>query len=104
MINCISLHSSYNDERFGQNFRENQNTHTLCSKKIPPPPNHALNEIMWKNIVEPGRSQMKIWRMIIACWIPRAINSHSEYVTRIAFSRQQWLHEGVSLLRYTYFA
>ena len=35
---------------------------------------------MWKNIVEPGRPQMTIWRMRIACWIPKATNTHSEYV------------------------
>ena len=31
--------------------------------------NHAVNEIMWKNIVERDRAQMTIWRMLIACWI-----------------------------------
>jgi hypothetical protein len=30
----------------------------------------AVYEIMWKYIVEPGRSQMTIWCMRIACWIP----------------------------------
>jgi len=28
-----------------------------------------------KNNVEPGRPQMTIWRMHIACWIPKAINT-----------------------------
>ena len=36
---------------------------------------------MWKNIVERGRSQMTIRRMRISCWIPKAANTHSEYVT-----------------------
>ena len=45
---------------------------------------------------------MKIWRMRIACWTPKAKNTHSEYVTHIAFPLQQWLHELVSMLRYTY--
>jgi len=31
---------------------------------------------MWKNIVEQGRSQMTIWRMRVACWIPKATNRH----------------------------
>ena len=31
--------------------------------------NRALYEIMWKNVVEGGRPQMKIWRMRIAYWI-----------------------------------
>ena len=35
---------------------------------------------MWKTIVEPDRPQVTIWRMRIACWIPKATNTHSEYV------------------------
>jgi len=35
---------------------------------------------------------MAIWRMRIACWIPKAIDTHSEYVILIAFP-MQWLHE-----------
>ena len=40
--------------------------------------------------------------MRIACWIPKATNTHLEYVIFIAFPLQQWLHERASLLRYTY--
>ena len=47
---------------------------------------------------------MTIWRMRIACWIPKAANKPSEYVTRIAFPLQQWLHERALMLRYTYIA
>jgi len=47
---------------------------------------------------------MKIWRMRIARWIPKATNTHSYYVILIAFPLQQWLHERGSLLRYTYSA
>jgi hypothetical protein len=36
-----------------------------------------------KNIVDRGRPQMAIWRMRIACWIPKATNTHSEYVIYI---------------------
>ena len=42
-------------------------------------------EIMWKNIVEPGRPQMTMWHMRIACWIPKATNTHSESEILIAF-------------------
>jgi hypothetical protein len=28
---------------------------------------------------------MAVWRMRIACWIPKRTNTHSEYVLRIAF-------------------
>jgi hypothetical protein len=57
-------------------FIKNQNTHfmfkNVFSTIVP------FYEIMWKNIVEPGRPQMTIWRMHIACWIPKATNTHSE--------------------------
>ena len=66
--------------------------------------NRAVYEIMWKNIVEPGRPQMTIWRMRIACWIPKAKNTHSDYVILIACPLQQWLNECALLLRYTYIA
>jgi len=36
---------------------------------------HATYEIMWKNIVEPGRAQTAIWRMRIVCWICEAIHT-----------------------------
>ena len=45
---------------------------------------------------------MIIWRMRIACWIPKATHTHSEYVILVAFPPQQWLHERASLLHYTY--
>jgi hypothetical protein len=32
----------------------------------------GVYEIMWKNIVEPDRPQMAIWRMRIARWIIKA--------------------------------
>jgi hypothetical protein len=39
--------------------------------------NRAVNDIMWKNIVEPDRPQMTIRLMYIACRIPKATNTHS---------------------------
>ena len=33
-----------------------------------------------------------------------ATNTHSEYLTPIAFPRQQWLRERASMLRHTYTA
>jgi len=39
--------------------------------------------------------------MRIACWIPKAANTHSQYVILFAFPQQQWLHEHDSLPRYT---
>jgi hypothetical protein len=66
--------------------------------------NRAIYEITWKTSVEPGRPQLTIWRMRIACWIPKDTNICSEYVTLIASLWQQCLHEVASMLRYTYFA
>jgi len=47
---------------------------------------------------------MTIWRMRIACWIPKATNTHPEYIIHIAFPKQQWLRERASMLRYTHIA
>ena len=48
--------------------------------------NRAVYEKIWKNIVERGRLQMTIWRMRIACWIPKATETHSQYVIFITFT------------------
>jgi hypothetical protein len=59
---------------------------------------------MWKDTVERGRPQMSIWRMRIACWIPKATNTHSGLQHLLLYPRQQWLQERASLLRSTYIA
>jgi len=59
---------------------------------------------MWKNVVEPDGPQMAVWHMCIACWIPKATNTHSEDVMLIVFPLQQWLHERTSMSRCTYIA
>jgi hypothetical protein len=48
---------------------------------------------MWKNNVEPGRPHMTRRRMSISRNVPKATVTHSEYVIRIAFPLQQYLHE-----------
>jgi hypothetical protein len=50
--------------------------HILCSIFFSSPENRVVYEIMWKNIVERGRPQMKMWRMRIAFWMPKATNTH----------------------------
>jgi hypothetical protein len=45
-----------------------------------------------------------IRRFRFACLISKAANTHSEFVILIAFPRQQWLREGVSVLRCTHVA
>jgi len=59
---------------------------------------------MWKNVVEPDMPQMTIWHICIACWMPKATNTYSEYVILIALPLQQWLHERASNLHYMYIA
>jgi len=71
----------------------------LCSKPVFE--NRAFYEIMWRNILEPDRPKMTIWRMRIAYWITKATDIYSEFVVVIAFPLQQRLHERVSVLRYT---
>ena len=57
---------------------------------------------MEKRTEERGRPEMIIWRMRIACWIPKPTNAYSECVILIALTLQQWLYERASLLCYTY--
>jgi len=45
-----------------------------------------------------------IQRFRFACRINKAINTHSENVTLIAFPQQQWIPERPSMLRYTFTA
>jgi hypothetical protein len=67
-------------------------TKILCSVTFFSFKNRAVYETMWKNIVERGGQQMIIWRMGIACWIPKVSNTHSEHLILIPFPLQQWLH------------
>ena len=55
-------------------------------------------------MVQPGRPQMTIGRMRIACWITETTNTHSEHVTLIASPLQQLLHERAPVLRHSTFA
>ena len=44
---------------------------------------------------------MKIWRMSVTCWMPKATKTQSEHVMLIALLLKQWLHERTSLLLYS---
>jgi len=58
---------------------------------------------MWKNTVEPGRLEMTIWRMRIACWLPKVTNTHTQIILiLVALPPQQWLHVSASVLCYKY--
>ena len=61
----------------------------------------TVYEIIWKDILEPGRPQMTIWRMRVTCWIRKAANTHLEYVILVAFPLQQRLHDRASVVRCT---
>jgi len=59
---------------------ENQDTLFLCSLTFFFCENRTVCEKMWKNIVERGMLQMQIWRMRIACLLPKATNTYSHVV------------------------
>jgi hypothetical protein len=82
--------------------RENQNTH--CIPNIFFFENLAVYDIMWKNIVEPGRQHVTKRRIRTACCTPKATTTSTEYVIFNACPLQQWLYERISTLRYTYIA
>jgi hypothetical protein len=55
-------------------------------------------------MVDLERPQITVRSMRIACYIPKATNTHSEYVTLIDFLSQHWFHESASMLRYMHIA
>ena len=57
---------------------------------------------MWKNTGDGHNPHTTVWRMRIACWIPKATIAHSEYVILIAFPLRRWLCERALMLLYTY--
>ena len=62
---------------WGEKNSEKKNckeTRNLCSITIFE--NRAVDEKMWGSTVEQGRPQMTIWGLRIACWIPKATNTH----------------------------
>ena len=69
----ISLNSSQNKKYFRKKIcRENRNTHFMLNNFFFfPKIFHFFFQIIWKNFVERGRPQMTIWRMCVACWIPK---------------------------------
>jgi len=57
-----------------------------------------------ENMIGLDRPQTKTWRMCIACWITKAINTHLKCVVLRVFQRQQLLLERASVLSCTYIA
>ena len=60
--------------------------------------NRSIYEIMLGNMAESDQPQITIRRMRFACWITKATNTRSDYVTLYVLPRQHWLSESASLL------
>jgi hypothetical protein len=82
-------------------FLQKIKTHILCSIFF-------LNIVPFLDNVEKycrgGRTRMTIWRMRIACWVPRATNTNPGFVKLVDFPLQPWWHDRASLLHYKYTA
>ena len=60
-----------------------------------PPPRKSCR--LWDNVEKYGTARQAtgeniMWGKCFACWITKATDIHSEYLTLIVFPRQQWLH------------
>ena len=60
--------------------------------------NRAVYEIMWKNMIQRGQDKNMQWPICIACYVTKATDKHSEYITIIALPLQQFLSERDSIL------
>jgi len=81
-------------------------THVLCPVTFFfSPENRTVCEIMWKNVVQPEATDGNIIRRTRnTCWTTKPADRHTQHAILIAVSRQQWLRERASVLRYTYIA
>ena len=65
-----------------ESCRENQNTCFMFITLL-----FLKSRLLWdnakKNIVQPVRQRMMIWRVGFACWIPKSTNTHSECIILI---------------------
>jgi len=91
----ISLSSFENEKCFRRNFVEKIKGLFILSKTFFFFENHTVWQIMWENTVEQDRPLMTTRRMRIACWIPKAISTHSKHAILITFS----LHLNVTFIR-----
>ena len=59
--------------------------------------------LLWDNVEKYSRAGKATGdNMRVSRRVPKAANTHLEYVIVIAFLLQQWLHESTTVLRYTY--
>jgi hypothetical protein len=60
---------------------QTESKHTLTfSNVFFSPENRVVYEIMWKDIVEAGMPQMKLWRMRIARYVVKAAKTYSQNI------------------------
>jgi hypothetical protein len=83
----ISRHWSESEECFGQKL-QGKSAYLLCSVTF-----FENRAVFWGNEEKSCRSRQPtdgyiIWTMHFACWITKAIDTYSEYVTITAFPRQ----------------
>ena len=67
-------------EMFRTNVAEKIKTHFVFSNFFFSKIVSFMRKCGKKNIVDRGRPQIKTWRMRIACWIPKATNTHTQVV------------------------
>jgi hypothetical protein len=78
--------------------RDNENMHLMFKNyfpKIVPFIRQCINCCRTEEATDDNITQ----HVRFACWITKAINTHSKYVICIAFPRQKWLHKRASMLR-----
>ena len=79
---------------------QRKSKHILYSVKFSE--NRAVNEIMWKSDVEPGRPHITIWRMHFTCWITKATDTHREQLTYCFFKAIMVTRTGLSVMLYVH--
>jgi hypothetical protein len=62
----------------------------------------CLFKVTWKNMVEPNRLQMPVWRMRIECWILKDTNTQSEHVILYLFHGNNGCANAPQCYIYTY--
>jgi hypothetical protein len=63
---------------------------------------HVWNNVEIYGIVRQATDDTIMWQMRAACWIPKAADTHSDYIILIALPLQSFLHECTSMLHLTY--
>jgi hypothetical protein len=86
-------------KNFRQNWRANRNRFLFNNTFSE---NRAVNETMRKKVFRTGQTTDD--NMTYACWITKATDTNSEYVTLIGLLLQQWLHEHSQTFHCNYFA